>query len=190
MRKAFVAAGLMLLMASTSFGYRIVMDYDGDPMNGPDVITGQVSDEVTLYIYFIGEGIMIQSFGAYFCNYDESLEIVSSRYLNQYTVPVGIVPVSYGIVPLTEPEPNCYQLQGTDWGGTAPLMPPGLIMEVVVHLAVDCSVDLIEWDPENVAWTTLGSGVIVPEEMVGVQIIIGGTGTEESSWGAVKDLFR
>jgi hypothetical protein len=181
MRKAFVAVAFALLIASTSFAYRVVYDYDGDPLNGPDVIVGEVSDEVTLTVWLLGDPpLNLISFGSRWCNYDGSLEVVGHAY-NAAAFP------GWQLTPMTNPVPFCYELQGF---GSAAVAIPQWIATITVHLGVDCSVDLIELDPANQGWFTEFYGTVVPEEMVGAEFVIGGTGTEESSWGAVKDLFR
>ena len=182
MRKAFVVVAFALLIASTAFAHRVVLDNDGDPYNGPDVIVGEVSDEVVLNVYFVVDPpISIVGFGAQFCNYDFSLEAVAHAY-NAVPFP------GWNLTPMTFWAPNCWLLQGF---GSGPVALDGVVLvaTVTIHLAEDCTVDLLEWDPMNTSWLTPLYTPVLPE-MIGAEFVIGGTGTEESSWGAVKDLFR
>ena len=62
-----------------------------------------------------------------------------------------------------------------------------MVATITFHAAVDCSIDDIQGMDASYMGTDYGTYFI---DAIGGQVIIGGSATEETNWGAVKGLFR
>lgn len=177
MKKALVLAAALLATASFAFGQLCELDLDGVVGNGPDFIVAEVSDYILVDVYMT-VGPMTQSVGCNIGNFDGSLEYQGTEYF---------LP-SWGVV---APAPGeVLAIQGTDWSMAAliDMSAPYKVATLTFHAAVDCSVDdLVVIDGGGF---DAMNGTVNFTELVGCTVQIGTSATEESSWGAVKGLFR
>jgi hypothetical protein len=185
MKKAFVAAAAVLLMAGASFaGLSVEVDLDGQLGNGPDFITVAPSDYIQANIWIIGDAPCCWVFGMFLCNYDHSLEFQGFVFND----PGG----GWGSPPVQPPTPEgCITLQGQNFDFDIPMCWPWMIGTVTYHAAVEHSLDELFLGEGSgvltVSFTTVSfdnNGTVV------ARIQIGDTGVEETNWGAVKNLFR
>lgn len=172
MRKALVSIAI-LMIASFAYADHMEFDLDGIQGNGPDVITAEVSDYILVDIWFFNDVPMI-SFGVTVLQLDGSLEYQSCEYFCEGWTAVD---------PIPGPQ---FDVQATDWTMTLPLQ-NHLVATVIFHAAVDCSVDDIQGIDASYLGTDYNTYFI---DAIGAQVIIGGSATEETNWGAVKGLFR
>ena len=177
MKKALVLVATMVF-ATMAYGQTGECDLDGVFGNGPDVVSAEVSDYIAVNL-MIQHPTMLFSWGITFSNPDGSLEFQGCEYF---------VPAVWTAVPCQPGDP--VTAQATDFTFTAPLdvSVPTTVCVVTFHAAVDCSMDEIIVLESGWLDVNFISGVFDP--FTPCTVVIGGTGTEESSWGAVKDLFR
>jgi hypothetical protein len=174
MRKALVSIAV-LLVASFAFAANYAeFDLDDIQGNGPDVITAQVSDYILVDVWAFTD-VPVLVWGIEVHNVDGSLEFQSYEqfFPTGWTCP--------------NPTPPVIVVQGQDMTFSNPMYTPVLVATITYHAAVDCSVD----DLTGAAGLCLGNDFVeYPFDAIGGQVIIGGSATEETNWGAVKGLFR
>lgn len=186
MKKAFVAAAAVLLLAGASFAaLQLEVDLDGTLGNGPDYKLALVSENVLADIWIIGDSPCAWVVGLFLCNADASLEYVSTQYFS----PGG----GWAFVAPGMPGPDgCLTIQGQNFSFDVPMCWPWKLATVTYHAAVDHSVDELFLGAGSGVLTTSFSTVSYDnnETVVGrVQIGLIDS-VEETNWGAVKNLFR
>lgn len=177
MKKAFVIAAMMLF-ASVAYGqFYVELDDDGvlgEPMEENfDCVASTYYD---LEVWIFGPEQLF-SFGVILCNMDMSLEFQGFVYNVGGWTPVEVQPG------------ECITIQATDFSFTNPMTLPSMVGVVTYHYAVDGSVDDITLDPSGVLTVGFTSPLY---DNVGAVLkrFYPPAATEESSWGAVKGLFR
>ncbi len=177
MKKALAVAFLCAIFAGFVAAQTIELDLDGTPGNGPDVVPAAVSDYINVDVYINGTGML---FSANFtiCNLDGSLEFQGYAYNTPWTNTPPVV------------TPPCVLIQATDFTFGSPLAMPFLHGTATYHAAVDASLDDLTIDLANSGWFNdqFLSGAF--SDFVGGSVQIGSSATEQTNWGAVKDLFR
>ena len=176
MKRAMVAAAVVMLFATAaSAQFMAELDLDGVVGNGPDFIETMVSDYISVDIWVHGPA-MLFSFGMTICNYDGSLEYQGIAYNVGTWTPV-------------EPVPGyCFDVQATDFSFANPMTLPAMVATVTFHAAIDSSIDDIIILTGGYLSTGFLSGQF--DVVIGGTVWIGTSSTEETSWGAVKGLFR
>jgi hypothetical protein len=187
MKKAFVAAAAVLLLAGASFAaLQVEVDLDGTLGNGPDYKLAVVSENVTADIWIIGDAPCAWVVGLFLCNADASLEYVSTQY---YPGPSA----AWSFTPPAAPGPDgCITLQGQNFSFDVPMCWPWKVATVTYHAAVDHSVDdLVLGAGSGVLTTSFATVSFDNNETVVARVQIGLIDSvEETNWGAVKNLFR
>ena len=178
MKKAFVVAAVLAFATAASAQYTVELDLNGVVGDGPDVVEAEVSDYIDVDVWMHGPA-MVLSMGADICNYDGSLEFQG------YT---SNSPSGWTDNTVTANYPPCLTVQMTDFGFMAPVPLPYMMGTLTFHAAVDHSTD--DLVVISGGWFSEGFGSGACDVLIGGTVIIGGSATEESSWGAVKGLFR
>ncbi len=186
MKKAFVAAAAVLLLAGASFATLVVeADLDGTLGNGPDYLVVSQSALVPVDLWILGDVNPAYVFGMFLCNYDHSLVYQSTV----YNLPGG----GWQGVPPVAPTPDgCITVQGQNFLFDMVMVWPWKVATVTYHAAVDQSIDEI-WlgGPDGGVLTSSFTSVAFDNiESVLGRVQIGETNVEETNWGAVKSLFR
>jgi len=186
MKKAFVAAMAVLLVAGISFAATIEYDLDGIPGNGPDVINVPVvGTVVNVDIWIYGPPASCWVWGTFMCNPDHSLVYVSP--VTYYTPGGGWG----GVQPQPADPNNCITVQAQNFAGDVPITFPYKVATVKWQAAVDHSIDtLVSGAGSGILTPSFGSMSYSNNEQVLGTIKIGTVATEETNWGAVKTLFR
>lgn len=178
MKKAFVVVAMLAFAVAAHGQYSVELDLNGTPGDGPDYVVAAVSDYITGDLWIHGP-VALFSFGVIICNYDGSLEFQGAA----YATPAGWTnaPVAPG---------ECVTVQATDFNFATPLVLPYMVATLTFHAAVDQSIDDITFG--DAGWLDINfmSGVMDNQGTLAGTVQIGETSTEESSWGAVKGLFR
>ena len=177
MKKALALVAMLAVASFVSAQTVAELDLDGVYGNGPDYIIAEVSDYILVDVY-ISAPFGILSFGVDIANYDGSLEYQGCT----YSVPSGWT--------ATPPVPGPkITVQATDFTFNNPIVVyPYKVATVEYHAAVDGSIDDLAIVLHGWFNTQMLSGVF--DEVIGGTVQIGSAGAEESSWGAVKGLFR
>ncbi len=160
----------------------VELDLDGVVGNGPDVNCADVSDYINVDIWITGTPLSLLSASVSICNNDGSLEF--QGYQDAIGSPWTITPPQFG---------PCLVIQATDFTFSAPKTVPFLYGTATYHAAADGTLGELTVDDNNSGWFSAnGGGTGFFTNNIGVLFLIGGcdTATEESSWGAVKGLFR
>lgn len=159
--------------------YTVELDLDGQVGNGPDHMGAGVSDYIDVNVWIMGSGAPL--FSSYFmlCNLDGSLEF--QGFTSMIPPPWTHTPPQTGTV--------CFQMQDTDFTYSAPIAVPFQQGVVTYHCAVNGSLGDITIDTSASGWFTSGfeSGFY---QAINASVQIGGTATEQTVWGSVKELFR
>ncbi|MBM3319791.1 MAG: hypothetical protein FJY73_03840 [Candidatus Eisenbacteria bacterium] len=175
-----VVIGLVLLSAvSARAQYTVELDLDDHLGNGPDTVCVEVGEDVWADVWIHGPEALWH-FGVWLCNLDRCLQF-RGWYCN--------LPPSWTIVP-PPPWGECELVQGVDL--TIPPQPislPWMVCRVRYLAAVDqCIADLTIGAGSGVG--IVGGETVYFNSWVDAAVRIGATSVEESSWGAIKSLFR
>ncbi len=180
MKKALAVAFVGALFAGIALAQpTIELDLDNVLGNGPDVAVAIVSDYITVDVWVVGSAPSnLISANVTLCNLDGSLEFQGYAYAVAWTNTAPQV------------NPPCVLLQSTDFAFVG-LAIPFLHGTATYHAAVDNSLDDLTIDGNQSGWFSYYGGTgLFNTGNVGGSVQIGGSATEESSWGAVKGLFR
>ncbi|MFH1278387.1 MAG: hypothetical protein ABIK65_08410 [Candidatus Eisenbacteria bacterium] len=182
MKKAFAVVAMLAFAAVAHAQYTVELDLNGVQGDGPDFIEVMVSDYVTGDLWIYGPN-MLFSWGCIVCNFDGSLEFQGFV----YSTPAGWTNAAVQVG-----ADGCITVQATDFSFTAPMPLPWLVGTFTFHAAVDQSIDDITFG--DAGWLDINfiSGVMDNANTLAGTVKIGDIpqSTEESSWGAVKGLFR
>jgi hypothetical protein len=182
MKKAFAVVAMLAFAAAAHAQFTVELDLNGVQGDGPDLIEAMVSDYVTGDVWVYGPDALF-SFGVILCNYDGSLEFQGFV----YNTPAGWTNTPPNVGP-----DGCVTIQATDFNFATPMVLPAMVGTVTFHAAVDMSIDDITFGDCGYFTVAFLSGVMDNSGTLAGTVLIGdqGTSTEESSWGAVKGLFR
>lgn len=183
MKKALAVALMGALFAGFAMAqpYFIELDLDAVTGNGPDLGAAETSDYVDISCWVMGAGAAnLISANYTLCNADGFLEFQG------YAGATGwnhTAPQAAG--------PGCYLVQATDFALVG-LPAPFLHGVATFHVAGNHAFADVYPDPDpgSGGWSDLNFAVGSFEPGVGCGIQIGGSATEQSNWGAVKELFR
>ena len=181
MKKAFAVVAMLAFAAAAHAQFTVELDLNGVQGDGPDFVNAVVSDYITGDLWVYGpEGLF--SFGVILCNYDGSLEFQGFEYIT----PDGWTETAPSVGP-----DGCVTLQATDFNFANCMALPAMIGTVTFHAAVDESIDDITFGDCGYFTCSFLSGVMDNSGTLAGTVQIGTiVSTEESSWGAVKGLFR
>lgn len=181
MKKAFVVVAMLAFAVAAHAQFTVELDLDGTTGNGPDYVNVFVSDYVTGDLWIYGPASLF-SFGAIVCNFDGSLEFQGFAYVTP----------GWTETPPAVGADGCITVQATDFNFATPLPLPAMVGTFTFHAAVDMSIDDITFGDCGYFTNTFASGVMDNSGTLAGTVQIGeqGNSTEESSWGAVKGLFR
>ena len=177
MKKALAVAFLCAIFAGFVAAQTIELDLDAVQGNGPDVVPAAVSDYINVDVWIMGNGGL---FSANFtlCNLEGDLEFQGYAPANPWTNTAPVV------------TPPCALMQATDFSFGSPLALPFLHGTATYHAVVDHSFGNLTIDlAQSGFFTTMGASGSF-SGFVGASVQIGSAATEQTNWGAVKDLFR
>ncbi len=159
--------------------YVAELDVDGQLGNGPDTVSVGVGQEIWTSVWLHGpQGLF--GFEVVVCNPDHSLQYASATYNvpESWTMPPGWPP--YG----------CGDLWAIDFTFSQPIALSWKIGEVRFVAALDQSLAILNVILEESGWLSTGYATGHVDDYVGAVVQVGSTATDESSWGAIKTLFR
>ncbi len=180
MKKALAIALIGALFAGVSMAqHHVELDLDATLGNGPDNVSAAISDYVSVECWVFGDAINLISANFQVCNPDGCLEFQG------WTDATG-----WGINSAIDKLNGCYEYGATDLNAVG-LASPFLLGTAVYHAASHCIGQLIvDEDPATNGWMNQQFVTGAFDMNTNASVTIGGTATEQSNWGAVKELFR
>ncbi len=178
--RLIVAAGLLLLLADVVVAEQAAeLDLDGILGNGPDTTSVPLGTTVEVDVWLVG-GDPLWGFQIMVCNADGNLQFESVVY---NTSP------SWTNFPPEFPSPNCVTITAADFTSD-PLPQPDMVATMIYTAIVDHSLAELSVDKDS---SSVLYQDIVPRQIevsVDAFVQIGAIGTNQSTWGNVKTLFR
>jgi len=173
-------AFVLLLPLSTAYGIPSVeLDLDGTVGNGPDTVSVNPGDPVSIDVWITGIGEPLVFFNVHVCNPGGELAFQSGSYS---------VPAAWYTEPLVETA-SCVEMAAWDPDFITVMPIPRLVGDLVYQVS----------QPGTTADLTFGYAVFEDQSFmggtfqatIGATVLIGGpTPVESPSWSSIKQLFR
>ncbi|MFH1314069.1 MAG: hypothetical protein ABIJ00_12700 [Candidatus Eisenbacteria bacterium] len=180
MKTLAILGGLCMAFSTMASEPYVELDFDEIVGNGPDHIEVEVNSYVLVDIWLLGNphdgGLFVYS--VTFCNYDRSLEFQGCEYFLLGPGWVGVPPTPG----------DCIIVQGADLQFADCMALPYLCATVTYRAVEDNS--MAEVVGLTGGYDTCGWIGDLWSEIIGGTVQTGPTGTEESTWGMIKTMFR